>query len=466
MKQPARVVPTASGAPASEDPRWPLYVAPADAPRFVGSDPVAVLGAAGLAARLSRPAALSFLVHDQYDCRRTFFDGLASVPVRCPVEPTAGGLRVAPGERPPLLSLDTAEAAQAVRATVDAATEEAVRAHDGVALLLSGGLDSSILAIAASTAWRRSGRDETRLRFYHILPAEGAGESRYAQAVADRLGHPYAEIRPVAGDPFEGAEAFFALLDAPPDNLGPRTMLAVGRRLSDEGATLLLAGEGGDEVFGAIPRAGLRTFVRRLLPEAVRRRLRPRRSCEDLPAFLAATAPPIPSIDLRPPPRSGLRGSRALRDTAIRCARNGIIATWWRAWGQLFGIEVGLLLLDPRVTDLAVGVPGRTHARAPLDRALERAAYADQLPEPVLARGKDQPPLEGTARNALQIHGEAWRERWVTGGAIESAGWLTPAQSRDLLVRGSSGSGSGLNRALCLVNLELWAAARRVRNPR
>ena len=404
--------------------------------------------------------ALSFVAFDQYDAYRTFFDGLGLVPRGDAVEVRDGGLSQRPAEAPPLLAMDAGEAARATRVAVDVATEEAVRPHEGAAVMLSGGLDSSVVSIAASIAWKKQGRDPGRLRFYHLLPEEGAGESRLAQAVAARLGHPYAELRPVPGDPFEGSEPFFALLDGPPDHLGPRTTLACGRRIVEEGATLLLTGDGGDEAFRTMPSSAVRELARSVLPDRILRTWRGWRRREPLPAFLADGAGTIESPRMRPEPRRGLRGSRALRDTALRCARNGVIAAWWRAFCESLGIEAGLPLLERRVVDLVVGVPEHTHRKAPRDRALERAAYADLLPEAVLVRPKDQPRVENAAAQAIRTYGGAWWERWVAGGAMERGGRLGAKQSREILARGSSGDVADVYRCLSLVNLEVWAGAR------
>ena len=142
------IAPTSAGVAGSTDPRRPLYVAPRDAPRVVGSDPVAVLAAAGLVARLDGGMALSFVAFDQYDAYRTFFDGLGLVPRGDAVEVRDGGLSQRPAEAPPLLAMDAGEAARATRVAVDVATEEAVRPHEGAAVMLSGGLDSSVVSIA------------------------------------------------------------------------------------------------------------------------------------------------------------------------------------------------------------------------------------------------------------------------------------------------------------------------------
>ena len=184
-----------------------------------------------------------------------------------------------------------------------------------------------------------------------------------------------------------------------------------------------------------MPSSAVRELARSVLPDRILRTWRGWRRREPLPAFLADGAGTIESPRMRPEPRRGLRGSRALRDTALRCARNGVIAAWWRAFCESLGIEAGLPLLERRVVDLVVGVPEHTHRKAPRDRALERAAYADLLPEAVLVRPKDQPRVENAAAQAIRTYGGAWWERWVAGGAMERGGRLGAKQSREILER-------------------------------
>ncbi|MEZ5988569.1 MAG: asparagine synthetase B [Planctomycetota bacterium] len=139
------------------------------------------------------------------------------------------------------------------------------RLHGEPALLLSGGLDSSCLALFAARAGARP--------TCHAVDREGLpGEAARAEAVARRLGLPF---RAWTVGP-EVLDALPALTEAWGLPLGdPSTLVlhALCARARSAGARVVLSGEGGDELFHGYRR--MRTgpwldLARELLPVAVR----------------------------------------------------------------------------------------------------------------------------------------------------------------------------------------------------
>jgi asparagine synthetase B (glutamine-hydrolysing) len=422
----------------------------------------ALLDAIHRPARLDRALALAFLAEGRYDAHRAFFRDLALAPARCPVVRGPDGmLRVQRGAAPPPVAMDAAEAARRTRALLDAAVERALAPHARAGVWLSGGLDSSAVAAAASSAWHRLGRDPADLRHYHHRPRAGPDEAWAARAVAAALGHDLVALRADDRDPFEGAEALFAELDFPPDGGGPRTSLRLARRMLEDGVGVFLTGDGGDELFAAPPPPTLRARVSGRLPERLRARLRRLvRPPSPLPGWLADArrAEPLALRD-RPPPRTGLGREAAVRDASVRNARQAAIESWLGALGRTVGIAVACPLLDARIGDLVVQIPQALHRGPPAKRIL-RAACADRLPTEVLDRGPDQPAWEPGHVQDLERYGENWNRRWLEEGVLASGGLVPPEAAGAVLREAGSGRADAVYRALALLGLEIWCRSR------
>jgi asparagine synthase (glutamine-hydrolysing) len=127
-----------------------------------------------------------------------------------------------------------------------------LRADVPVCCLLSGGLDSSIIAACAGSTDRAEPRSVARLDTY-CSGAVGAGTNddfQFARLMAERLGSRHVEA-PVTREMFaERWPAMVAAQGVPLSTPNEVAINEVARRLRADGNVVALSGEGADELFG------------------------------------------------------------------------------------------------------------------------------------------------------------------------------------------------------------------------
>ncbi len=148
------------------------------------------------------------------------------------------------------LSLSTDEAAEELRGLIDASVRDQMIADVPLGFFLSGGVDSSVVVAAAS----RLGADVST--FSIGFDSDAVSETPYAREVAALFGtHHHERIlsRSVAADLLPQLRSWF---DEPfADESALPTFLV--SQVAREHVTVVLTGDGGDEVFG-----GYRTYPR------------------------------------------------------------------------------------------------------------------------------------------------------------------------------------------------------------
>ena len=151
--------------------------------------------------------------------------------------------------------------------------EESVRtrmvADVPVGVFLSGGVDSTLVAVAAAEA------SSQRLKTFTVGYDTGAvNETERARAVAGRLGSDHHEVTLTQADVAERAPAVLARLDQPLADRAAIPLHALSE-FARPRVTVALGGEGADELFGGYPRYRWLERARRLqsaLPDVARRR--------------------------------------------------------------------------------------------------------------------------------------------------------------------------------------------------
>lgn len=320
---------------------------------------------------------------------------------------------------------------------LDAALAGAVRrqmvSDVPIGVLLSGGLDSSLIAAYAATA------HPGRLRTFTVsFPGSAAhDESRHAAAVARAIDSEHREIPLPAIDPCL-IPALARQVDEPiaDPSLLPTAMLSQAVR---EHVTVALGGDGGDELFGGYPRycalARLDPW-RRLVPEAL---ARPgRRLAEHAPLnwagrnALRSAFDPAGSIGrfnvfFGSRSRRALLPGRADTGACVEAARDELVPPGPSAperaaradfvgylpdevlvkvdrASMLHGLEVRAPFLDVGVLDYAfTQVPWRLKADASARKIVLRRLAARRLPKSFDAARKQgfTPPLAGWLRGPL-----------------------------------------------------------------
>jgi asparagine synthetase B (glutamine-hydrolysing) len=471
---PARSSPPAD-LPDAREPGF-RFLAPAGRPTVASARATQAAALAGLPLRFDRDAALALLAYGVYGFDRSFFHGVSAVAPRATVSPTSEGVLAAiDPPAPPAREVGEAEAAAGLRAALDAAVQDAVARCRRPAVGLSGGLDSSAVAISADRAMKRLGRPADELILYHHLPIAGPNERVQATAVASALGRPLFTIQAVERDPFEGAERVAAEADFPYDAPGSAPDLAMRARLKSEGVDACLTGDGGDEIFGAYrmdladptpgadddPRPAPIRWLRRLAKPAWRALapwwLEERRLGR--PWWLAKRHRGAPPPESHPPARPGLVGAAADRDRAARSSRQSVIVSWYRALDRATAVRSEFPVLDPRVLDFLVSIPQALTGAGGRDKGLLRLAYAQDMAPISRDRTKDQPPVEPRRRAEIRRYGAGWADRFWRDGILERLDLLPTSEAFAVMARAAEGTVDEIYRALALVWIAMWARA-------
>ena len=364
-----------------------------------------------------------------------------------------------------------ADHARRVRDAVDAAVTGWRDCFDTVALELSGGLDSSIVAAALA----RTDRSWEALTF--VTRGADGDERRYARAVADRFGVTLHDVLPneaISQQPTyrrltirPRGTAFLAPLD--------RLMTAAADNV---GAQAVFTGMGGDHIFyatrstapvldawavGGLAHARRTAFdVARLcgapLSEvygaALRRAWTHRRSRPwqaDMRYVAAGSRREPPGHPWMIAARDALHGTRARTAALLRLL------------GMLDGVDrmatrnmVSPIVAQP-VLEACLAVPTWLCVAGGRDRALARDAFADQLPELVIRRrGKGR--VDSLVVGTFESDRHSAREL-LLGGLLAGAGLLDRGALERDLARPGSDREPFQDRIMQIVDAELWARA-------
>lgn len=305
------------------------------------------------------------------------------------------GVRV--GDRPPLPapvrwagSFD--EAIAAIDSLLHRIVEAQLARHPNAALLLSGGLDSSINAVIAATVLPPGG---TLLALTSAAPP-GSGltdEVAFARAVADQAG---IAIRPIA--PAEAADAYRPsagmLRHMQQPLASPRHYLydALYGAAREAGASGIFDGAQGEWTVTCHPdRGGWRPWLhdglRRITGRMLRRSAQQATHVRLGPATLAAAERELAGATRlqEPPPRMRQPNDACGYARAIDRNRDEPTQT------AMPGLRQLLPLRDRRLLTLFAGMPYRFLTEGGMARAPGRALLAGKVPEPVRLRTAGHP---------------------------------------------------------------------------
>jgi asparagine synthase (glutamine-hydrolysing) len=321
----------------------------------------------------------------------------------------------APRYAPPLREPRAALAAR-LRRELEAAVGDDVPAG---ALLLSGGLDSSV--VAALAAPQAPGLQAIAAAF--VEPE--LDETAWARRVAESSGLPLTTVPIDQREPLDAAVAYQAAWALPLPVPGIVIEAPLVARAAAMGAAVLLDGQGGDELFGAAHFL-IADRVRRLRPVAAWRLARqhpwlgahpPRRHVRRIFTSVGLHGALAPGLHerarrRRPAERyapdwlrpdlaqvyrdtqdpwgwkrlDGPRWWAYLADALTRGRERADLADYLRRRGRMGGLEARSPLLDVRLVELALRLPPETNFDPVTSRPLVREALRGALPPDVLAR--------------------------------------------------------------------------------
>ncbi|WP_030674251.1 asparagine synthase (glutamine-hydrolyzing) [Streptomyces sp. NRRL B-1347] len=294
-----------------------------------------------------------------------------------------------------------------VRARLTGIVERQLVADVPRSVLLSGGLDSGVVAaLAHRTAQRRGDgplrsftvefeRDDEDFRATPLRPERDAP---YALLTAKHLGTHHTSV---VLDPLRLEEASPAALharDLPSFGQFDESMYQLFRRMREE-CTVALSGEAADEVFGGypwfhdpatiwadtFPWLGNAPRLTDCLAPDLRERLRPDDEEHDRYATLRAQVPRL----------SGERGLRARMREVLFFSLQGplsVILDRKDRMSMALGLEVRVPYCDHELLQYVWNVPWEWKAADGREKSLLRAAAADLLPPQVLHRAKSAYP--------------------------------------------------------------------------
>ena len=323
-----------------------------------------------------------------------------------------------------------AEWRERLRAALTEAVRSQLAADVPLGVLLSGGLDSSVV-----TALAAAGAPAPLRTFTVRFGNAGWDESAYARAVARRFGTNHTEV---SVEP-RGVEALGELVERYGEPFADSSSIAMYylAREARRQVTVALSGDGGDESFGGYPRHAalamsegmgprgrrlLARLGRRMAPRAGRksrwnaaRRFLTTLDLEPLPRYLAwrslfsaedlaaLATPEFAAAALADDPLTAWRGAiaglesrpwvdRAMAIDLADYLPNDCLAKVDVA-SMRHSLEVRSPMLDHRVVELARRMPAdlkwrRRLGRLPQGKAVLREAFARDLPASILRRGK------------------------------------------------------------------------------
>ena len=347
---------------------------------------------------------------------RTILRGVRAVADGTVVTIAADGT-VKTGVRPQLTAFDWTgdfdSAIAEVERLMRAAMRRRIAGHDRLMCLISGGLDSSIIAWLAATE-REAGQSLTLLSSVSPLGSSIPDERSFSEIVAHHLDLPITWLTPDPDAPvYRQSAALLAQADGP--MLGPRHYLydAINAAALADGSTLLLDGSMGEmTVTGYYPLPSARTRLRRAVKGMLGREPSPVELGWPEGAFNPRMAP----HRLAALPES-MR--QAFAESAPPPARIGANDTWGFIPGHNKMMRTPTEAVDGRLRsdfpfrDSALlrrfaGFPIGYTRYGGLDRAVARALLAGHLPDSIRLRPK------GTAFSpdfAQRLHRQAEDER-------------------------------------------------------
>jgi asparagine synthase (glutamine-hydrolysing) len=463
-----------------------------DGDRFVfASEPKAFLADENIRLAANERIVLDYLEQSYLDhTDETFFAGIHKLPPAHTLVFDGDGMRIRrywslePGDAP------TGDAAELVRELFFDALRLHLRSDVPAGTALSGGIDSSAIAAGIAHLLRTEVESTVAIgprqqTFTAYFDDAGFDERPYARAVVESTN---AEPHWISFDANELVDDLPSIVRAQDEPFGSTSMAAqwyVMRQARRSGMTVMLDGQGGDEVF-----AGYRAFVGFRLADLLASgrigeltsELRAFGDVHSRSALLVSLARPFAPDALTRRVRARSRGSAALVHPSLqhfappalggsssfreRMRRHQQLILTQRGLPELLryedrnsmahSLESRVPFLDYRLVELAFSLPGGELIRGGRTKDVVRRALGDMLPPSVRDRRDKLGFVTPEARWLRGPLGDLAADVFASSSFSER-GWVDPAAARARLASHRAGqidAGFELWRAL---NLELWA---------
>ncbi len=363
--------------------------------------------------------------------------------------PPGAGLRLADGRSTPLVPVHPHHGPAAgvgIAQALEASVRGVLDADRPVGLAVSGGLDSTVVALHAQDAGAPD------LMTVSVTPAGEADGVRDLAALGlppgahTTWGHHHVEVGPK--DLVEGLREVTALTGAPTGLTSAPLYLALARAAREAGIVVLLAGEGADELFG-----GYRSYLRLTAATTALSFYSDARRAKLLTELMGPEEGRAAVAALRARVGDGV-GPGAVLETE-RTLSLGPLLERTDVTMMSCSIEARTPFLHGDVPALAARLPWSQKVWAGRTKVALRDAYAHRLPR--FADEVKVPFRAPWARwYAQRLSGAV--EQLLTDAAEELAGLgVRPAGVRTVLLAARSGDPSAVAVCFTLCSLAFWA---------
>jgi asparagine synthase (glutamine-hydrolysing) len=297
------------------------------------------------------------------------------------------------------ISLD--DAAHELRSLLDDAVKLRMRSDVPWGTTLSGGLDSSSIIYAAAKLRKQNGETSPINTFTAIFPGKAGDESEFVRFIEQDLGLHARYTHPLDEFDFEDFARFMYHQDQPVVSTSMYAQWSVMKAVGDSEITVLLDGQGGDELFGGYHhhfyKYGRSLFLRGRWGELNRL---VKEYCDFKgwnPKTVKATIRNDAKLYLKlklggklpgPPEITAWNGASNLTDVLRLDLRSFIMPSLLRYEDRnsmAFGIEARLPFLDYRIVEFALTLPDSHKIQQGWQKYILRKAMPD-LPERIRFR--------------------------------------------------------------------------------
>lgn len=431
---------------------------------------------------------------------RTFYEGVRQLAPGHYIALTRAGRRVDSFWRPTYTTparIGFTDAADVVRERIAEAVDRRTQLRERTGVLLSGGIDSAVVA-ATGAALARPGRRPSSAWSATFPDDPVADEAPLIGSVARSLDLPATAHEVRGGSVVAGATEFLETWGVPPTSPNLFFWLPLLRRARAEGVTAMLDGEGGDALFWLSPHAVADRLAHGRLHSAVRLARRVHGAGDDGPdtrttlrilrAWGVRGLVPPTAIALRRRARGA--GAYAPSFFSASSARTYVETTtehdwrrldgprWWRslAWaatglgstllhdgarrrGAMAGVDSRHPLLDVDVVETVLSLPPELAFDPRHSRPLLREAVRGLVPDDVRLR-KSKSHFDSVFHGALSGRDLDAVRAYLGDPGAEVGAYVDGRKMREQLIDRPPGVGVGLQtwalHVWRLLTAELW----------
>jgi asparagine synthase (glutamine-hydrolysing) len=410
------------------------------------SEPAMLVASGQIGGAPHRGRVLAYLLDVSAEPTWSYFERVHRVPEGCQVRVTTAGFeldRYWDWATVEAASWDGADAAPELARRLEEAVARRLAPQGETGVLLSGGLDSTSVAVQAAGVLQRQGRS---LLAFTWTSRSGDGIDETARSRALIASRDNVVEHPIEADalwPLSRYPEAYADPNDPETNAFPDLLLATLEAARERRVRTLMNGIGGDPVAGWLApelalllRGRLGTLWRRWRQAGLRhagilRELRAPTRRRRWPDWLTPEGRRLAreaGLDRSPFSWRGFASRDRFRRTALASPDNAAALERFDRLSRRCGVRVEAPWHDPELAELVLALPDRALAAAPPAKPLLRAAMAETLPAAILdAATKEGRPSSLRARGLLG-GGRERIERILSHSRLEEMGLVNGAR--------------------------------------